>query len=82
MPCPPCQTDNRAGRKFCAACGQTLVVTCPRCAFVNESEDRFCGGCDQALNLRTPRLHHSFLSAAPVLEVYAALGQRPSLVAL
>jgi hypothetical protein len=30
-----------------------------------------------AANLHTPRLHHSFLSAAPVLDIYAALGHRP-----
>jgi tetratricopeptide (TPR) repeat protein len=30
-----------------------------------------------AAHLQTPRLCHSFLSAAPVLEVYAALGHRP-----
>ena len=30
-----------------------------------------------AANVHTPRLRHSFLSAAPVLEVYAALGHRP-----
>ena len=49
MHCLRCQTDNRAGRKFCAACGQALSITCPHCAFVNEPEDRFCGGCGQAL---------------------------------
>jgi class 3 adenylate cyclase/tetratricopeptide (TPR) repeat protein len=30
-----------------------------------------------AANLQTPRLRHSFLSAAPVLDIYAALGHRP-----
>jgi tetratricopeptide (TPR) repeat protein len=30
-----------------------------------------------AANLHTPRLHHSFLNAVPVLEVYTALGHRP-----
>ena len=30
-----------------------------------------------AANLQTPRLHHSFLRAAPVLDIYAALGHRP-----
>jgi tetratricopeptide (TPR) repeat protein len=30
-----------------------------------------------AANLHTPRLRHSFLNAAPVLDVYAVLGQRP-----
>jgi class 3 adenylate cyclase/tetratricopeptide (TPR) repeat protein len=49
MHCPRCQTDNRAGRKFCAACGQALAITCPHCAFINEPEDRFCGGCGQIL---------------------------------
>src|SRR5262252_4582168 len=47
--CPQCQTDNRVGRKFCAACGQMLALTCPQCAFVNEPDDRFCGGCGQVL---------------------------------
>jgi tetratricopeptide (TPR) repeat protein len=30
-----------------------------------------------AATLHTPRLRHSFLSAAPVLEIYAVLGHRP-----
>ena len=30
-----------------------------------------------AANLHTPRLYHSFLSAAPVLDIYTALGHRP-----
>jgi hypothetical protein len=30
-----------------------------------------------AVHLQTPRLRQSFLSAAPVLEVYAGLGHRP-----
>ena len=30
-----------------------------------------------ATNLQTPRLHQSFLSAAPVMEIYQMLGQCP-----
>jgi len=30
-----------------------------------------------AATLHTPRLYHSFLSATPVLDIYAALGHRP-----
>jgi tetratricopeptide (TPR) repeat protein len=30
-----------------------------------------------AANLQIPRLYHSFLSAAPVLDIYTALGHRP-----
>jgi class 3 adenylate cyclase/predicted ATPase len=49
MRCPQCHTENRAGRKFCAACGQALALACPTCGFVNDPGDRFCGGCGQAL---------------------------------
>jgi class 3 adenylate cyclase len=54
MRCPQCHTENRAHRKFCAACGQALVLACPMCGFVNEPDDRFCGGCGQALTAVPP----------------------------
>jgi len=50
MQCPQCQTENRAGRKFCAACGQALASACTQCGFINDPDDRFCGGCGQALS--------------------------------
>src|SRR6266511_1956882 len=49
MRCPRCQVDNKAGRKFCAACVQPLPFPCPRCTFVNDPGYQFCGGCGQAL---------------------------------
>jgi len=54
MQCPQCQTDNKAGRRFCAACGQALALPCPQCGFVNEPDDRFCGGCGCALSSPMP----------------------------
>jgi class 3 adenylate cyclase/predicted ATPase len=54
MRCPQCHTENKAGRKFCAACGQTLALACPACGFVNDPGDRFCGGCGQALTAISP----------------------------
>ena len=45
MQCPQCRTDNREGRKFCAACGAALALPCPDCGFANEPDERFCGGC-------------------------------------
>jgi class 3 adenylate cyclase/predicted ATPase len=45
MQCPNCQAENKAGRKFCAACGRELPVACAQCGFVNDPGDRFCGGC-------------------------------------
>jgi class 3 adenylate cyclase/predicted ATPase len=54
MRCPQCHTENRAGRKFCAACGQALALACSACGFVNDPSDRFCGGCGQALTAKPP----------------------------
>src|SRR4249920_2174092 len=45
MQCPQCQTENKAGRKFCSACGQAFPVACSQCGFANDANDRFCGGC-------------------------------------
>jgi class 3 adenylate cyclase/tetratricopeptide (TPR) repeat protein len=49
MQCPRCQRDNRADRRFCAACGAELPQPCPRCGFANDPADRFCGGCGAPL---------------------------------
>jgi len=45
MRCPPCQGENREGRRFCSKCGARLALTCAACGFVNEPGDEFCGGC-------------------------------------
>jgi len=47
--CPSCGTENRAGRKFCGACGTELVRACPACGAVNDPEDAFCGECGTGL---------------------------------
>jgi class 3 adenylate cyclase len=49
MQCPNCQTENRAGRRFCAECGTPLAVACPSCGFSNEPGEKFCGGCGISL---------------------------------
>jgi hypothetical protein len=43
--CDACGAANRAGRRFCAACGAPLPVACARCGAPNEPIARFCGGC-------------------------------------
>jgi len=54
MRCYKCGSDNREGRKFCAACGAPLVVTCPKCGATNQPEERFCGECGAALGNAVP----------------------------
>lgn len=49
MRCPQCQSENRAERKFCAACGVALERPCAGCGFKNDPADRFCGGCGRPL---------------------------------
>lgn len=47
LPCPQCQTTNRAARQFCARCGHELWRLCPHCGFGNAPGEHFCGGCGQ-----------------------------------
>ena len=49
MRCSKCESDNREGRKFCANCGEPLVVTCLKCGASNQPEERFCGDCGAGL---------------------------------
>src|SRR5437868_3761429 len=51
--CLRCDAENRAGRKFCAACGAALTRPCPDCGFGNQADERFCGGCGSALDWPT-----------------------------
>jgi class 3 adenylate cyclase/tetratricopeptide (TPR) repeat protein len=47
--CPHCGTENREGRKFCAACGKPLSAACSACGTANEPGERFCGECGAPL---------------------------------
>ena len=49
MNCPSCGSENRAGRKFCGACGAPLNVGCPSCGAGNEPTEKFCGDCGVGL---------------------------------
>ncbi len=62
MQCPRCQTENRAGRRFCAECGAALALACPSCSFTNEPGEKFCGGCGAPLGLPSPLPESKFAS--------------------
>ncbi len=49
MRCPHCAAENRAGAKFCVACGTPLALACPACGSPHEAGDAFCGECGAAL---------------------------------
>jgi hypothetical protein len=49
MQCAKCGSDNREGRKFCAACGVPIAVKCAQCGASNEPGEKFCGECGAAL---------------------------------
>jgi class 3 adenylate cyclase len=65
MRCSKCGSDNREGRKFCAACGVPLVVICPKCGATNQPEERFCGECGTAISASAP-LSRPARSQAPL----------------
>lgn len=57
MVCSSCGIANEAGRKFCKACGERLMVVCPTCGAANTPDSRFCGECGgrlEAALTRTP----------------------------
>jgi len=45
MPCPNCQHENRAGAKFCEACGIKLAPVCPSCGNEARPQAKFCDMC-------------------------------------
>lgn len=49
MRCSDCETLNETGRRYCCACGHSLVAACAQCSFANGRADRFCGGCGRQL---------------------------------
>ena len=49
LTCASCGAENKAGRKFCAECGASLVSTCPTCGVPYEPGERFCGECGTSL---------------------------------
>jgi class 3 adenylate cyclase/tetratricopeptide (TPR) repeat protein len=53
MKCPKCHAENRETRKFCAKCGEKLLILCPQCASENLPDERFCGECGH--DLRKPK---------------------------
>ena len=59
LTCTRCGETNRAGRKFCSACGEPLGNGCSACGAPLEAGDRFCGECGSAVAPAT---------AAPVAE--------------
>src|SRR4029453_9790885 len=45
MKCPKCQTENRAGAKFCEDCGASLASPCRACGADLTAGKKFCGSC-------------------------------------
>jgi class 3 adenylate cyclase len=47
--CLSCGHKNRAGARFCEACGEPLARVCHACGTELSPAARFCGGCGQAV---------------------------------
>jgi class 3 adenylate cyclase/tetratricopeptide (TPR) repeat protein len=71
--CSACGTENRAGRRFCTQCGNTLAFECPQCGAPNEPGDRFCGDCGTALTEARPAALASAQPAVPERRLVSVL---------
>jgi class 3 adenylate cyclase/tetratricopeptide (TPR) repeat protein len=78
MNCQSCGTENREGRKFCAACGRRLAVACPACATSNEPGEQYCGECGTALSPSTPTVAAGFKPASGERTSAEHAGLRPA----
>ena len=69
MICSNCGTENKAGRKFCVACGTQLAATCPNCGSAVDPRDVFCGECGSPLGVGPPATgRQAPAAAAPIAE--------------
>ena len=50
MNCAGCSHANPPGARFCAACGNKLVLVCPTCQAAVQASQAFCITCGQALS--------------------------------
>ena len=58
MKCPKCQTDNKAGAKFCIECGHEFEFKCPHCGHPVLAAAKFCEECGHPLVLPTKPISH------------------------
>jgi class 3 adenylate cyclase/tetratricopeptide (TPR) repeat protein len=65
LACRACKVANRAGRRFCAACGAPLAAPCAACGFENEEGERFCGGCGAQIGAAPPAAARPTAPPAP-----------------
>jgi class 3 adenylate cyclase len=69
MRCAKCGTENRQGRRFCAECGERLLLTCAFCGAKNEAGERFCGDCGNALGAPAAASSNAATSTTPEIRI-------------
>ena len=87
MSCSACGAENRAGARFCRACGAGLNLNCPRCKRAQEPGAQFCDHCgstlDPAAPQREPRAYTPRHLSERILQQRSALeGERKQVTVL
>jgi RNA polymerase subunit RPABC4/transcription elongation factor Spt4 len=50
--CSRCGTSNSSGRRFCAECGNHLVIPCPNCKNINVLPSGYCPDCGNIIEIK------------------------------
>ena len=71
MICPACRTENRAGAKFCDACGTLLPRVCAACGTALRAGAKFCDECGRSVAGTAAPAERGGAAATPVPTPFA-----------
>ena len=85
MRCSNCSSENPAGTRFCAECGNPFPAKCPKCGVEYSPPAKFCRDCGAALDARPRATKPAASEPAPVPDQRdhsASEGERKTVTAL
>ena len=85
MRCSNCSSENPAGTRFCAECGNPFAAKCPKCGAEYSPPAKFCRDCGAPLDAKASTTKPAASQPAPVLEPHdpsSSEGERKTVTAL
>ncbi|MFZ0677848.1 adenylate/guanylate cyclase domain-containing protein [Candidatus Binatus sp.] len=85
MRCSNCSSENPAGTRFCAECGNPFPAKCPKCGAEYSPPAKFCRDCGAPLDAKASGTKPATSQPAPVPEQHdpsSSEGERKTVTAL